>query len=213
LILISLLAIALYTLVFFASNILENISIFFTVQKLGFGTRHLDLFLNLLNSGVDLKFLIATTDDNLVFKVAGYIISPIIIAIAPLNLCPMKLWSMNYFDQFPNISEAYINTQLSIFGVYQFPDMPFFSIASIIVDFGLIGFFSILLIIALAIRKLENIDDLKNKVWVKSLIIGAITTIIFDNHGVGMWVNWFTLGIMFSKNGILSEPKNKILHN
>jgi len=213
LIFIIFLATFIYTLIFFSSDILENIEGYLTVQKFGFGTRYIDLFFNLLDAGTDLKYLIATTDDNLVFKVAGYILTPVIISIAPFNLCPMKLWSMNYYDQFNNISQAYINNQLLIFGVYQFPDAPFFSIASLIIDFGLIGLISILLIIALIFRKLEKIDDLKNKFWEKSLIIGAITTIIFDNHGVGMWVNWFTLGIMFSKNGIFSESKNQILHN
>ena len=113
------------------------------------------------------------------------------------------MWSINYYNQFPEFADKYIEAQRNIFGAFQFPDSPYLSLGSLIIDFGLLGLIGFLLILFLCFRKIEldfNLAD--GKILEKALVLGAITTVIIDNHGIGMWVTWFTLGFFFTNSSL-----------
>ena len=84
------------------------------------------------------------------------------------------------------IFQTYIKNQISIFGVYQYPDMPFFC-SKLNNRFWINRFIGILIII-LGFNKVKNIDNYNNNILGNCLILGALFTLIFDNHGIGMWV-------------------------
>ena len=97
----------------------------------------------------------------------------------------------------------YIEVQKNIFGAYQLPGMPFLSLGSLIIDFGLIGLIGFILILFLCFRKIQiDFDFSDTKILEKSMIFGAIFTALIDNHGIGMWVTWFTLGFFFANNSL-----------
>ena len=172
-------------------------------QVLGIGTRFLKLLFSIFESEFNIVRIIAITDDNLLFKIAGYILTPLVIFLIPFNLCPMKMWSMNYFNQFPEFAEIYKEVQINIFGAYQFPGMPFLSLGSLIIDFGLIGLIGFLLILFLCFRTIQmDFSFCDTKILEKSMIFGAIITALVDNHGIGTWVTWFTLGFFFANNSL-----------